>query len=62
MIPVTKLNQQETVVNCDLIELIEANPDTTITMTTGRKLIITDSVDSILEKIVAYKRQINATK
>ena len=57
MISITKLNNQEMIINCDLIELIESTPDTTITMTTGRKVIIRESVEEILEKIVAYKRK-----
>ena len=58
MIAITKLNDQEMIINCDLIELIESTPDTTITMTTGRKVIVKENVDKVLEKIVAYKRQL----
>lgn len=58
MITITKLNEKELVINSDLIELIESTPDTTITMTTGRKVIVRESVDEVLEKVVAFKQQI----
>jgi flagellar protein FlbD len=62
MITVTKINDRDIVVNCDLIELIESTPDTTLTTTTGRKIIVLDTVDEILQKVVAYKGRINKTK
>jgi flagellar protein FlbD len=59
MINITKLNDKDMVINCELIESIESTPDTTITMTTGRKLIVRDTVDDVLEKIIAYKQRIS---
>jgi len=58
LIPITKLNEQKMIINCDLIELIESTPDTTLTMTTGRKIIIKESMDAVLEMIVTYKKSI----
>ena len=43
MIEVTKLNGLKTLVNPDLIETVESNPDTTISFTTGRKIIVKES-------------------
>jgi len=57
MIAITKLNDQEMIINCDLIELIESTPDTTITMNTGRKIIVKESVDYVMEQIMAYKKR-----
>jgi len=62
MITVTKINDRDIVVNCDLIELIESTPDTTLTTTTGRKIIVLDTVDEVLNKVVAYKGRINKIK
>ncbi len=59
MIAITKLNDKELVINCNLIECIEATPDTTITMTTGRKIIAKESVDDIVNKIIEFKRKIH---
>ena len=60
MITITKLNDKELVINCDLIEYIESNPDTTITMTTGRKIMAKESVEEIIQRIIDYKRNVFA--
>jgi len=49
------------VLNCELIELVEANPDTTITTTTGRKLIVKESVEDIVIATKKYKRDIHSS-
>ncbi|MDA3847157.1 MAG: flagellar FlbD family protein, partial [Vallitaleaceae bacterium] len=59
MINITKMNNQPILLNNDLIETIEETPDTVITLTTGKKLIVKESVDDILEKIIAFRIQIN---
>ena len=56
MITVTRLNETPVVVNADLIELIEQTPDTLITLTTGRKLNVKESVNTVVEKVVRYRR------
>lgn len=58
MIVVTKLNDKQLYINNDYIECIESTPDTTITMTTGRKIIAKESIDDIIDKIVEYKKNI----
>jgi len=58
MIIVTRLNDKALFINSDYIECIESTPDTTITMTTGRKLIVKESIDDIIDEIVEYKRKI----
>jgi flagellar protein FlbD len=62
MISITRLNNQELTINCDLVEFMEATPDTTITMTTGRKIIAKESIDDIIAKIVSYKQEIYRIK
>lgn len=58
MITVTKLNMQEFIINSDLIETIEATPDTVITMTTGKKFVVKETQEAIVNKIIAYKRKV----
>ncbi|MFI3231226.1 MAG: flagellar FlbD family protein [bacterium] len=58
MIRVTKLNDMELVINADFIELIQSVPDTTITLSTGQKIIVKESVDEIIDKIADYKKSI----
>ena len=47
MIEVTRLNGTQILVNADLIELVEETPDTVITFTTGRKIIVKESRQQI---------------
>ena len=62
MIKVTSLHSKKFVINADLIELIETMPDTIITLTTGKKIIVRESTEEILQKVVEFKRQINPIK
>jgi flagellar protein FlbD len=59
MIELTKLNKQVFIVNSDLIEFIESTPDTMISLTTGRKLVVTESVDEVVAKVIKYRRFLN---
>jgi flagellar protein FlbD len=55
MIKVTKLNGRELVVNADLIEFVEATPDTLISLTTGRKLMVLEELDEVIRRAVGYR-------
>ncbi|MDR2167844.1 MAG: flagellar FlbD family protein [Clostridiales bacterium] len=59
MITVTRLNDKEIVINCELIQIIEANPDTTITTTTGTKYIVKESVEDVVAAAKRYKQDIH---
>ena len=48
MITVTRLDGAELVVNAELIELVEATPDTHLTLTDGRKLIVKEDRKSVV--------------
>jgi flagellar protein FlbD len=56
MIKVTKLNGSELVVNADLIEFVESTPDTLISLTTGRKIMVLEPLDDVIERAVDYRR------
>jgi flagellar protein FlbD len=56
VIAVTRLDGAELVVNAELIELIEATPDTHLTLTDGRKLIVMEAPDEIVARVIAYRR------
>ena len=58
MIPLRRLNNQPIVVNCDLIESIESTPDTVVTLTSGNKLIVRESLEEITRRVIDFKRQI----
>ena len=58
MITLTKLNMRAFSLDADLIETIETTPDTVITTVTGRKYVVQESEQSIIDQIIAYKRRI----
>ena len=58
MIRVTRLNGQEMVLNADLIETVEATPDTVISLTTGRRLLVREDTEEIVRRVMVYRRAI----
>ena len=60
MIELTKLNGIEFSINPDLIEIVESTPDTVITLTTGRKLIVKESRQEVKNLVLSYKRAVFA--
>jgi flagellar protein FlbD len=56
MIKVTRLNGSELVVNSDLIEFVEAIPDTIISLITGKKIMIKESTDEVIDKVADFKK------
>lgn len=58
MIRLTRLNGQPIMVNADLIESVETTPDTVITLVSGNKLIVRDSMDAIQQNVIEFKRKI----
>lgn len=58
MIQLTRLNNHPLVINSDLIKSIENAPDTVLTLVTGEKLIVLESCEDVLERIVEFRRRI----
>jgi flagellar protein FlbD len=58
MIYVTRLNHESVVLNSDIIEYIETTPDTVISLTTGEKLMVLETADEIVARVVQYRRSI----
>ncbi|HHW56553.1 MAG TPA: flagellar FlbD family protein [Clostridia bacterium] len=58
MIYVTRLNNEEFVLNDELIEFIEKTPDTVISLTTGKKIVVKETPDEIIQKVIDYKQRI----
>ncbi len=56
MIKVTKLNQSEIVINCELIEFVESSPDTLISLVDGKKIMVKETPDEIIRKVADFKR------
>ena len=60
MIEVTKINGVKVLINPDLIELVEETPDTVVSFTTGRKIIIKESRQDIKDLVKSYRKDIFA--
>ena len=60
MIEVTKNNGVRVLVNPDLIELVEETPDTVLTLTTGKKIIVKESRQEIKNLVILYRKDIFA--
>jgi len=60
MIEVTRLNGMRMILNSDLIKTAEASPDTMLTLIHGEKLIVRESCDEVLEKVLAYRAKLLA--
>lgn len=59
MIKLTKLDGKVFYLNPHLVETIEATPDTVITIAGGRKLLVSEQAETIIEAIVSYRRNIS---
>ncbi|MDD3157538.1 MULTISPECIES: flagellar FlbD family protein [Sporomusaceae] len=59
MIKVTRLKaKDEFVLNAELIEMIEETPDTVVTLTNGKKLLVEESMEELVRKVMQYRRAI----
>jgi len=57
MIEVTRIDNTKLVINSDLIEFIEAIPETMICLTTGKKIMVHETVEQVVEQVTYFKRQ-----
>lgn len=62
MIEVTRLNGVVYYVNPHQIEYIETNPDTTLIMLSGKRLVVREDYQSVFDRIIDYRRLIGAFK
>ncbi len=62
MITVTRLDRRVVVINAELVKMIEAAPDTIITLINGDTIIVRETVDEIVARAVDYARQIRGFK
>ena len=60
MIDVTRLDGKSITINSDLIETVEETPDTIITLTTGKKIIVKESRQNVKNLVKSYKRECNS--
>ena len=62
MIDVTKMNGGSITVNAGLIETVEETPDTIITLTTGKKIIVKESRQEVKNLVKSYRSECNSLR
>jgi len=60
MIHLTRLNNTALTLNCDLIKYVEQNPDTVITLLNGEKILVRESAEQVLDRIIDFRRRLLA--
>ena len=58
MIRLTRISHTSVVLNSDLIEHIESTPDTVISLTTGQKVVVLESCDEVIRRVVEFRRML----
>ena len=58
MITVTRFDSRVVVLNAEMIKMIEATPDTIITLLNGDTILVRESVDDVVQRAIEYARQI----
>jgi len=58
MIQLTRLNNQPMALNSDLIKFVEQAPDTVITLTTGEKLVVRESAEEVIQRVIRFRREV----
>jgi flagellar protein FlbD len=58
MIRLTRLNNQPLTVNSDLIKFVEQSPDTLITLVTGEKIVVRESAEEVLARLIEFRRAV----
>ena len=56
MIKLTHLSGEAFILNADLIRYVEARPDTFVTLTTGDRLVVRETMDEVLRRAIDYQR------
>jgi len=58
MIEVSRLNGKVFIVNAELVKFIESTPDTVITLTTGEKIMVKESLGEVVRRCTEYRKRI----
>lgn len=56
MIKLTRLDGKPFVLNADLIRYVEERPDTFVTLTSGERILVSESMDQVVELAVRYQQ------
>ena len=57
MIKLTRLGGEPFVLNAEMIRYVEARPDTFITLTTGERIVVMQTMDEVVTRAISYQQQ-----
>ena len=57
MIKLTRLGGEAFVLNADLIRYVEERPDTFVTLSSGDRVVVIESMDEVMHRAVAYQQR-----
>jgi flagellar protein FlbD len=55
MIILTRLNGEQFAVNCDLVERVDAHPDTVLTLVDATKYLVAESLADVVERVRDFR-------
>lgn len=58
MIRLTRLHNQSLTLNSDLIKFVEQSPDTLITLVSGEKILVRETVEEVVAGVIAFRRAV----
>ena len=58
MIRLTRLNGQEFLLNSELIKFMEETPDTVVTLVSGERIVVSESIDSVVDRVVEFGKRL----
>lgn len=61
MIKLTRFDGSEFAVNAELIKFVEAAPDTIVTLTSDQKILVLETVDEVIGKVLEYKKNVSGS-
>jgi len=56
LIKVTRINGEVMALNAEMIQYVESKPDTIITLTTKERVIVKESMDEVIRRVIEYGR------
>ena len=58
MIQLTRLNNNTLALNSDLIKFVEQSPDTLVTLITGEKIVVRETAEEVMARIIEFRRSV----
>lgn len=60
MLKLTRLNNQVVAINPDHVYAADAAPDTTLRLIGGERIIVRETLDELIERVVEYRRRVRS--